>query len=89
MLSSTEHKGKTIHLLKASAKPVTCNRKRKRFEAFDPTKQQAQMIMPVGKADEQMIEEPVNTGNLGSSTPNLQQTRRQAAQAKEAKPGQK
>jgi hypothetical protein len=47
------------------------------------------MIMPVDRADAQMIEEPVNTGNLGSSTPTLQQTRRQQAQMKEAKPVQK
>ena len=35
-ISWTEKKGKTIHLLKQSAKNTVGGRKRKRFEVFDP-----------------------------------------------------
>ena len=35
----TERKGRTIHLLKQSAKSSVIGRKRKRFEVFDPNKE--------------------------------------------------
>ena len=38
-----ERKGKTLHLLKQSAKPVQRGRKRKRHEVFDPANEEMQI----------------------------------------------
>ena len=84
MLLSTEHKGTTIHLLKAGAKPVAANKKRKRFEVWDPTKHHPQVVVPVNKGDAQMRDEHANPGSAGSNAAGQQQTRRQQQRQQQA-----
>ena len=53
-----ERKGKTLHLLKQSAKPVVVGRKRKRHEVFDPAMDQLDAQKEEAKAaDKGMLDE--------------------------------
>ena len=50
IIYSVERKGKTLHLLKTSAKPVQAGRKRKRHEVFDPANDEIDVNMEEAKA---------------------------------------
>lgn len=56
----SERKGKILHLLKASSKPVSFGRKRKRFEVFDPVRdaQQAHLPPPQPNVKQEVGQQP-------------------------------